>query len=103
MGIVRTTAAVGKERIMAVGTSLREEVKNAMIDRLNRDGRIADSIVAALELSIPDDVGSIDVRVNSGEVTLPGTVASLVAFRMAQKMAETTPGVTAVNNDLEIR
>jgi len=88
---------------MAVGMRLSEDIKNKIADRLNRDGRIADNIVAALELSIPDDVGSIDVRVNNGEATLSGPVSSLAAFRMAQRMAESTPGVTAVNNDLEIR
>ncbi len=88
---------------MVVGTRLSEDIKKETVDRLDRDGRIADDIVAALELSIPDDAGSIDVRVNNGEVTLSGTVSSLLAFRLAQKMAETTPGVPAVDNDLEIR
>jgi osmotically-inducible protein OsmY len=88
---------------MAVGTCPSADVKKESVDRLDRDSRIADSVIAALELSIPDDAGSIDVRVNNGEATLSGTVSSLLAFRMAQRMAETIPGVTAVNNDLEIR
>jgi osmotically-inducible protein OsmY len=56
-----------------------------------------------LELSIPDDAGSIDVRVSYGEVTLSGTVSTLLAFRIAQRIAESTPGTVAVDNDLEIR
>jgi len=88
---------------MAVGTRSSEDSKNETVERLDRDSRIADSIVAALELSIPDDVHSIDVHVQDDEVTLSGTVSSLPAFRIAQRMAETTPGVTAVDNDLEIR
>jgi len=88
---------------MAVGTRSNESTENPTVSRLDRDGRIADSIVAALELTIPDDVGFIDVRVNHGEATLSGTVSSLLAFRIAQRFAESTPGVIAVNNDLEIR
>ncbi|MCL5282459.1 MAG: BON domain-containing protein [Planctomycetes bacterium] len=87
---------------MAVGMRSSENSENQTVSRLDRDGRIADNIVAALELSVPDDVGSIDVRVNDGEVTLSGAVSSLLAFRIAQKFAESTPGVIAVNNDLEI-
>ncbi len=87
---------------MAVGTRSSKDIENQTVSRLDRDDRIADSIVVALELSIPDDVGSIDVRVNDGEVTLSGAVSSLLAFRIAQRFAEGTPGVVAVNNDLEI-
>lgn len=103
MGIVRTTAAVGKEWIMAVSTRSRENIKKETVDRPDRDGRVFDTIVAALELSIPDEIGSIDVRVDNGEVTLSGAVSSLPAFRIAQWIAESTPGATAVDNDLEIR
>lgn len=88
---------------MAVGTQVSEDIRNETVERLDRDSRIADSIGAALELSVPDDVGSIDVRVHDGEVTLSGTVSSLPAFRIAQSFAENTPGVIAVNNDLEFR
>ncbi len=88
---------------MAVGTYSSEDVKKETMERLDRDGRILDTIGAALGLSIPDDVDSIDVRVHDGEVTLSGTVSSLLAFRIAQRFAESTPGVSAVNNDLEIR
>lgn len=88
---------------MAVGTHLSEDVKNKTVERLDRDGRVLDTIVAALELSIPDDVGSIDVRVHNGQVTLSGAVSNLPAFRIAQRIAESAPGVLAVDNDLEIR
>ena len=73
------------------------------MDRPSRDDRIADSIVTALELSIPEEANSIEVRIDGGEVTLFGTVSSLLAFRIAQRIAESTPGVRAVDNDLEIR
>ncbi len=88
---------------MAVGTHLSENVNNETVERLDRDGRVFDTIVAALELSIPDDVGSIDVRVHDGAVTLSGVVSSLLAFRIAQWIAESTPGVAELDNDLEIR
>jgi len=88
---------------MAVETRSSEDIKDETAGRLDRDGRIADSIVAALELSLPVDASFIEVRVNDGEVTLSGTVSSLFAFRIAQRSAESTPGVTTVDNDLEIR
>jgi osmotically-inducible protein OsmY len=87
---------------MAVGTHAGEDIKETA-DRLDRDGRVFDTIIAALELSIPEDVRSIDVRVHDGEVALSGTVSSLLAFRIAQWIAESTPGARAVDNDLEIR
>ncbi len=71
--------------------------------RTYEDKLLADSIVGALERDIHVDVSTIDVRVNGGEVTLSGSVSSLPAFRAAQAIAEDTPGVVAVNNDLEIR
>jgi osmotically-inducible protein OsmY len=88
---------------MAVGMCSSEDLKKETADRLDRDRRIADNIVAALEMSIPDDAGSIEVDVNQGEVTLSGTVLSLLVFRIAQKLAESAPGVATVYNDLEIR
>ncbi len=71
--------------------------------RTYEDKLIADSIVAALERNIHLDTRTVDVRVNGGEVTLSGAVSSLPAFQAAQAIAEDTPGVVAVNNDLEIR
>lgn len=88
---------------MAVGMRASEDLKKETADRLDRDRWIADNIIAALEMGIPDDAGSIEVDVNQGEVTLSGTVSSLSVFRIAQKLAESTPGVVAVYNDLEIR
>jgi len=71
--------------------------------RTYEDELIADSIVAALEREIQVDARTVDVRVNGGRVTLSGRVSSLPAFRAAQMTAETTPGVIALDNDLEIR
>ncbi len=88
---------------MAVDTRSSEDIRNETVERLDRDGRVFDIIVTALELSIPDDAGSIDVRVKNGDVKLSGAVSSLPAFRIAQWIAETTPGVAELDNDLEIR
>jgi osmotically-inducible protein OsmY len=88
---------------MAVSTRSSEDIKNETVERLDRDSRIVDSIVAALELSLPVDASFIEVRASDGDVTLSGTVSSLLAFRIAQRSAESTPGVTTVDNDLEIR
>lgn len=71
--------------------------------RTYEDELIADRIEAALARDIHGDAGIIDVRVDGGRVTLAGTVPDLRAFRTAQTIAETTPGVVAVDNDLEIR
>jgi hyperosmotically inducible protein len=66
------------------------------------DKLIADSIVAALERDIPDDVEAVNVQVNGGQVTLSGSVSSLSTFRAAQQAAEFTPGVVGVGNELTI-
>ena len=71
--------------------------------RTYEDRLIADSIIAALERNVQVDASTIHVNVNGGEVTLSGVVWSLPVFRAAQATAEDTPGVVAVNNDLEIR
>jgi osmotically-inducible protein OsmY len=71
--------------------------------RAYEDELIADSIVAALERDPHVDVGTVGVRVNGGNVTLSGHVPSLPAFRIAQMVAEDTPGVVTVDNELEIR
>ena len=71
--------------------------------RIYEDQLIADSIVAALERDLYVDAATIDVRVDGGNVMLSGTVSSLAAFRAAQAVAEATPGVLAVDNDLEIQ
>lgn len=71
--------------------------------RAYEDELIADSIVAALERDAHIDASTVEVRVNGGRVTLSGYVLSLPAFRIAQTLAEDTPGVVAVDNDLEIR
>lgn len=71
--------------------------------RTYEDKLIADSIIAALERNIQVDASTIHVHVNGGEVILSGSVPSLPMFRAAQATAEDTPGVVAVNNDLEIR
>jgi len=71
--------------------------------RSYEDKLVADSLVAALERTIPSDVEFVNVQVDRGEVTLTGSVSSLPAFRAAQQTAEYTPGVVAVNNELTIR
>ncbi len=67
------------------------------------DKIIAEDITAALERNIHTDVDLIDVEVEDGTVTLSGSVPSLPAYRMAERIAENTFGVVMVINELVIR
>jgi hyperosmotically inducible protein len=67
------------------------------------DKTIAEDIEAAMERNFNIVVDLIDVEVENGKVTLTGSVTSLPAFRAAQKIAENTPGVLMVDNELVIR
>jgi hyperosmotically inducible protein len=67
------------------------------------DKTIAEDIEAALERQFNIDQNLIDVKVENGQVTLSGSVGSLLAFRAAQRIAENTLGVLIVNNELVIR
>lgn len=71
--------------------------------RIYEDRLIAESIVAALDRNLPADVGSIDVHVQGGRVTLSGRLSNPAAFQVAEMVVENTPGVVAVDNDLENR
>jgi hyperosmotically inducible protein len=67
------------------------------------DKTIAEDIESAMERNFNIVVDLIDVEVENGKVTLTGSVTSLPAFRAAQKIAENTPGVLMVDNELVIR
>ena len=67
------------------------------------DKAIAEDIEAALDRNVNIDVDLIELKVENGKVTLSGTVGSLPDFRAAQKIAENTPGMLMVDNELIIR
>ncbi|MEJ2648730.1 MAG: BON domain-containing protein [Sedimentisphaerales bacterium] len=67
------------------------------------DKVIAKNIEAALERNAGTDVDMIDVQVENGKVILSGSVSSLPAYRESKKIAENTPGVVMVSNELIIR
>ena len=67
------------------------------------DKTIAEDIESAMERNFNIVVDLIDVEVENGKVTLTGSVTSLPAFRAAQNIAENTPGVLMVDNELVIR
>lgn len=67
------------------------------------DKAVAEDIESAMERNSVIDQDMIDVEVEKGRVTLTGSVDSLPAFRAVQRIAENTPGVLMVNNELMIR
>jgi len=67
------------------------------------DKAVAEAIEAALERRYNVDEDTINVTVENGRVTLAGTVDSRDAFLAAQRTAENTLGVLAVDNELSIR
>jgi osmotically-inducible protein OsmY len=66
------------------------------------DREIAKDIETALERSLNVDAGPVNVKVENGEVTLSGKVASGTAFRAAYEISLYTTGVTEVDNQLII-
>lgn len=66
------------------------------------DEIIAENIIDALDRNVDIDVDMIDIQVEKGEVTLSGTVPGWSAYRTAQNIAQFTPGVTDIRNDLAI-
>ncbi len=66
------------------------------------DEIIAENIENALDRNVDIDMDTVDVKVVGGEVRLSGTVTGWAAYRTAQNIAQFTPGVTDVRNDLSI-
>ncbi|MFP4162747.1 MAG: BON domain-containing protein [Chitinispirillaceae bacterium] len=66
------------------------------------DEIIAENVVDALDRNVDIDIDTLDVEVEKGAVTLSGTVPGWSAYRAAQSIAQFTPGVTDVQNDLAI-
>jgi osmotically-inducible protein OsmY len=63
---------------------------------------IEERIAQAIERMADLDAGSISVTKNDGVVRLEGSVGSLAERRIAQRVAESAPGVTKVENDIVI-
>ena len=63
---------------------------------------IEERIAQAIERMADLDAGSISVTKNDGVVRLEGSVGSLAERRIAQRVAESAPGVTKVGNDIVI-
>jgi osmotically-inducible protein OsmY len=68
--------------------SIDEEVKKDVVDQLFWDSRV--------------DTANVTVVVEKGAVTLSGTVENYAALQAAITDAWTTPGVTSVENKLEV-
>lgn len=66
------------------------------------DETIAREIVDAFERSSSVDVDTVTVAVESGDVTLTGTVESYNALQSAEEIATSTAGVNIVVNELQI-
>lgn len=66
------------------------------------DAEIGTNVVNALQTDTWIDANTIDVKVNSGIVTLTGTVPNLFQKRQAGDDAWNVPGVVDVRNDLVI-
>lgn len=67
------------------------------------DKEIRNDIKSQLEWDLRVDADKINVKVNSGKVTLKGTVDSYRAFQAAEEDAWDVTGVITVDNDLIIK
>jgi len=66
------------------------------------DARIAEDVCDRLMVDDDIDPSSMEVRVENGEAILTGTVASRFEKRLAERIADSVPGVTDVQNQLHI-
>jgi hypothetical protein len=66
------------------------------------DVRIAEDVCDRLMVDDDIDPSSMEVRVENGEAILTGTVASRFEKRLAERIADSVPGVTDVQNQLHI-
>ncbi|HET7037132.1 MAG TPA: BON domain-containing protein [Thermomicrobiaceae bacterium] len=67
------------------------------------DARIQEDVSEQLHNHAWLDARDIEVRVNQGEVTLTGSVATRQDKRLAEKLADSVPGVIDVHNRLAIQ
>jgi hypothetical protein len=67
------------------------------------DARIREDVSDRLELHGEIDASEIEVRVESGEVTLEGTVSDRLTRRLAEDIVEDSPGVKQVHNRIRVQ
>jgi hypothetical protein len=67
------------------------------------DDRIREDVSDRLELHGEIDASEIEVRVESGEVTLEGTVSDRLTKRLAEDVVEDCPGVKQVHNRIRVQ
>lgn len=92
------------ERLGAGGLDYRAEHRGRGPKGYRRsDGRIAEDVNDRLTDDPYLDASDIEVKVNDGEVTLSGLVASREDKRRAEDLADTILGVGHVQNDLRVR
>ncbi|NND59150.1 MAG: BON domain-containing protein [Gammaproteobacteria bacterium] len=73
------------------------------VGQVINDGTITAAVKTKLIRSKYIDAGQVDVDVYQGVVTLTGNVGSYLAREQATELAEQTRGVTAVENNLNVR
>jgi hypothetical protein len=67
------------------------------------DARIREDVSDRLEQHGEIDASEIEVRVESGEVTLEGTVSDRLTKRLAEEVVEDYPGVKQVHNRIRVQ
>jgi osmotically-inducible protein OsmY len=67
------------------------------------DERIREDVSEAIARQGWIDASDVEVRVQSGEVTLSGTIVHRDHKRMIERMIEDLPGVVDVHNEIRIR
>ncbi|HEV8232450.1 MAG TPA: BON domain-containing protein [Thermoanaerobaculia bacterium] len=67
------------------------------------DARIREEVSDRLEQHGEIDASEIEVRVESGEVTLEGTVSDRLTKRLAEDVVEDCPGVKQVHNRIRVQ
>ncbi len=78
-----------------------ERVQRPLVERAPQE--ICDDVFAQLNASPSIDASGISISVDGSEVTLEGTINSLIAVSMARALASNVPGVSRVQVQLRVR
>jgi osmotically-inducible protein OsmY len=92
----------GKIVMEAAGTTMITNKFSVVPTRKKADREITADIVAALDRNANIDIEWVDVKVVEGTATLSGNVPDHRAYQVADHVAASTSGVSAIINDIEI-
>lgn len=97
--IAENTSGVSKvDNLIVIDPSAKRSAESSRVEDLDLKTGLAHAISQAPDLANK----KIDIAVENQVVTLSGTVDTMAQRAQAEQIAKTTPGVSAVNNNLSL-